>query len=286
MADVLVIAYMDESKVAIVDGKTHATLATLDTGKNPHEVRVSPDRRRAYVAAGKTITVIDLRNRTVRANFDLGTYSAHDIRISRDGRRIWAACAQAKSVIELDADTGQLLKVYNTDRDGSWFVEVSPDEKTLFTPNLEGKSVSIIDRASGNVKVIPFDYSVYGIDITSDGKQIWVSGRDLAMIDTATHRVTTIKTSESETGRVRLTPDGKKLIVALSKKIAIYDAKTQRLIAEADLGASPKVLTVSRGRAYLTNPVANSVSVVDLSSGKQLTSFQTGKKPDGIGWVQ
>jgi DNA-binding beta-propeller fold protein YncE len=92
-AGVLVIAYMDESKVVLVDGKTYKTLAALDTGKNPHEVRVSPDKRRAYVAAGKTITVVDLKNRKIKANFDLGEYSAHDIRVSRDNRRIWLACA-------------------------------------------------------------------------------------------------------------------------------------------------------------------------------------------------
>src|SRR5688572_15114965 len=88
-ADVLVIAYMDESKVALVDGKTYKTLATLESGKNPHEIRISPDRRRAYVAAGKTITVVDLKNLRVKATFDLGEYSAHDIRVSRDNRRLW-----------------------------------------------------------------------------------------------------------------------------------------------------------------------------------------------------
>jgi hypothetical protein len=35
----------------------------------------------------------------------------------------------------------------------------------------------------------------------------------------------------------------------------------------------------------LTNPDDNSVSVVDIVAGKQLTAFQTGKKPDGIGWA-
>ena len=37
-------------------------------------------------------------------------------------------------------------------------------------------------------------------------------------------------------------------------------------------------------RALLTNPDDNSVSVVDIIAGKQITTFATGKKPDGIGW--
>lgn len=288
-AGVLVIAYMDESKIVLVDSRTYKTLATLDSGKNPHEVRVSPDKRRAYVAAGKTITVIDLKNQKVKGNFDLGDYSAHDIRVSRDGRRIWAACARAQTILELDSETGKTLKTYKTNQQGSWFVEITPDERKIYTPNLEGKSVSIIDRATGEVKVIQFEVPIYGIDITPDGKQVWVSGGDLTVIDTATDKViAAIKTSEAETGRIRITSDGKKVVVALSKKLAVYDAKTRRLLSETELGSSPKVLTLSddNRRAFLTNPGDNSVSVVDIVAGKQVATFQTGKKPDGIGWSE
>lgn len=86
-ADVVVVAYMGDSQVVVVEGKTYKTLATLETGKNPHEVRISPDHRHAYVAAGKSITAVDLKKREVRATFDLGSYSAHDIRVSRDGKK-------------------------------------------------------------------------------------------------------------------------------------------------------------------------------------------------------
>ena len=287
-AGVLVIAYMDESKVVLVDGKTYKTLATLDSGKNPHEVRVSPDKRRAYVAAGKTITVVDLKNRKIKANFDLGEYSAHDIRVSRDGRRIWLACAGKEAILELDAETGKVLQTYKTNQKGAWFVEVTPDERKLYTPNLEGKSVSVIDRASGETKIIPFEYPVYGIDITPDGKQVWVTGRDLTVIDTATDTViATIKTPEADTGRIRITSDGKKAVVALLKKIVVYDIRTRLSTGETAVGSSPKVLTLSNDnrRAFLTNPADNSVSVVDIANGKQLTAFQTGKKPDGIAWA-
>ena len=259
-AGIVVIANMDESTVILVDGSTYKILATLPTGKNPHEVRVSPDSRHAYVAAGKSVTAIDLKRRRVRATFDLGTYSAHDIRVSRDGKLIWAACARAQTILELDSRNGQILKKYSTNQEGSWFVEITPDERKLYTPNLEGKSVSVIDRATGKVKVIPFADAVYGIDITPDGKQVWVSGRNLSAIDTATDKVVaTVTTSESDTGRIRMTSDGKKLVVALSKKLAVYDARTQRLINETDLSASPKVLTLSgdNRRALLTNPADN-----------------------------
>jgi DNA-binding beta-propeller fold protein YncE len=287
-AGTLVVAAMDESRVAIVDGRSHATLATVETGKNPHEVRISPDGRRAYVAAGKTITVVDLKKRRLERNLALADFGVHDIRVSRDGRRLWAAAGGKQTVLELDAATGSILKTFDVGQQGPWFVEVSKDERTLFTPNLEGKSVSIVDRASGAVKVIPFGHPVYGIDITRDGRHVWVSGGDLAVIDTRTKEVVArVKASEPETGRLRITRDGRKVIVALERKLAVFDARSYRLLGEAPLSATPKVLDLSADgrRAFLSNPEDHSVSVVDLESMRQLASFKTGQKPDGIGWV-
>jgi DNA-binding beta-propeller fold protein YncE len=286
-ADVLVVAAMDESRVAIVDGRTFETLATVETGKSPHEVRISRDGRRAYVAAGKTITVVDLEARRRHATFEVDA-GIHDIRVSRDGRRVWAAAGGAQTIFELDAATGRLLKKFDVGQQGPWFVEVSSDERTLFTPNLEGKSVSIIDRDSGAVKVIPFGHLAYGIDITPDGRHVWVSGGDLAVIDTRTKEVVArVKASEAETGRLRITSDGKKVVVALEKKLAVLDARTRKLIGEVALSAVPKVLTLSGdGRqAFLTNPGDDSMSVVDLQSLRQVKTVATGRKPDGIAWA-
>lgn len=298
-ADILVIAYNGQSEVALVDGATYKLLATLPTGTGPHEIRVSPDKRYAYIAnsgspgpngaKGNSITVIDLKNRKVKANLDLGSYTQpHDVRVSRDGRRIWVACAPAELILELDADTGKILKTYKTARQGSWFLEITPAERKIYTPNLEGKSVSVINRATGDVKVIQFEDAVYGIDITPDGKHIWVSGRGVSVIDTTTDEVIAkIKTPEANTGRIRLTTDGKKAVVALSKKALIFDVKTRQVISEIELGSSPKVLTVSADnrRAFLTNPSDNSVTVIDIVAGKQIATFQTGKTPDGIAYV-
>jgi DNA-binding beta-propeller fold protein YncE len=284
---VLAIAYMGDSQLAIVDGSSYETLATLPTGEGPHEVRISPDGARAYVAAGKTITVVDLDERKVRGNFDLGSYAAHDIRVSRDGKRIWAACAGAKAIVELDADTGKVLASYPTKTDGSWFVEITPDEQTLVAPNLEGKSVSIIDRATSRVTTIPFQNSVYGIDVTKDGKEIWVTGRDVTIIDPrAAKVVATITLPERDTGRIRLTSKGK-AVVALERRLAVIDVKTRKMTSLIELQAAPKVLTVASDdrHVFLTNPDDHTVSVVDIKAGKQVKTFKTGLKPDGIGWA-
>jgi DNA-binding beta-propeller fold protein YncE len=283
----LLIVSMNESKVDIIDESSLKTVASLKTGNGPHEVRVAPDGRNAYVVAGGTITAIDIAKRAVRATFDLGDVVTHDIRISRDGSRLWAACAPTRTVIGLDTDKGTVLKRYSTNRDGAWFVELSPDESKLYTPNLEGTSVSVITRSSASVKVLPLDFQAYGIDITPDGKTVLVSGRALTVIDTTTDAVVrTIATTPAETGRLRITPDGLQVVVAMAKSLAVFDIATGRLVREIPLPASPKVLALSGDgrRAYLTNPDANSVTIVELAEG-EVTTLPSAQRPDGIAWA-
>lgn len=298
-AGVLVVAYNGEDQAALVDADSYKVLATLPTGAGPHEIRVSRDGRYAYVAIsgggpkkarGNSVTVLDLRKRKVKANFDLGSHTPHDVRVSRDGRRIWVACAPSQTILELESESGEILKSYKTNQPGSWFLEVTPDERKIYTPNLEGKSVSVIDRATGATKVIPFEGEVYGIDITPDGRQIWVSGPGVAVIDTARDEVVArLKTNEPNVGRIRLTPDGKKAVLGpdSSNKVSVFDVRTRRLTVEIETGGGHKVITVSGDsrRAFLTNPNDNSVTVVDLSAGRQVTTFRTGKTPDGIAWA-
>ena len=284
----LLIASMDESRVDIVDEATSRTIARLNTGKGPHEVRAAPNGLRAYVVAGSTITVIDLVSLTVKATIDLGDFPAHDVRISRDGRRVWAACARRQTVLEIDAESGTVVKPYATTRDGSWFVEVTPDEKKFYTPNLEGRSVGVITRATGDVKVLPLDFQAYGVDITPDGRHVLVSGRGITVIDTRTDTIArTIKTDPPETGRLRITPDGRHVVVAFERSLAVFDIASGTKTKEIVLDATPKVLTLSGDgrRAYVTNPEAHSATIVDLVAGRVVTTLPTGQKPDGIAWA-
>jgi DNA-binding beta-propeller fold protein YncE len=191
-------------------------------------------------------------------------------------------------VLEVDTATGAVLNRLPTGRDGAWFVEVIPEETKLYTPNLEGKSVSVITRATGDVKVLPLEHEGYGIDITPDGKHVLVSGRGVAVIDTGRDVIArTITTTPVETGRIRITPDGRRLVVAMAKSVEVFDLASGSLVGATPLPANPKVMALSGDgrRAYLTNPEDHSATIVDLEEGRVVSTLKTGKRPDGIAWA-
>jgi len=301
LADVLVVSRNGEHQALLVDPKNYHVIAALPTGKGPHEIAVSPDGRSAYIAIsgngqepGRTITVLDLTQRTVKATFDLGSYrQPHDLRVSRNGALLWVTCAPSKAVLEIDTRSGKILRDWKLDQDGAWMLVVTPDERKIYTANLEGKSVSIIDRRANTVRSIAFESSQIGMDVSPNGREVWVhrmEKQQISVIDVATDKVVaTFESGGQGFGRVKFTPDGKYVLVpqSESKNLVVFEAASRRLLETILLSSSPKVITVSPDskRAFITSPSTDQAMVIDLVTWKEVSTFPTGKTPDGIAWA-
>jgi YVTN family beta-propeller protein len=155
---------------------------------------VTPDGRRAFVCnygmtgvfregerkdePGNTLSVVDLDRRAVTGTFPLGEYTKpHGIWVSADGRHIWLTCEGAHSVLELDAASGSIGKVWKTGQETSHMLVPTPDEKKLYIANIRSGSASVIDRGADTVRTIPTGAGAEGIDVTPDGREVWVTNR-------------------------------------------------------------------------------------------------------------
>lgn len=299
-AQILVVASNEEHHAVLVNPNNGQVFAKLPTGRGPHEIAVSPDGEFAYVAnsgpqgePGNTITVLDLKTRAVKTTFDLGSYTQpHDLRVSRDGSLLWVACAPAQKILEIDARSGKILKTWETKQEGGWMLAPTPDDRKIYVANLEGGSISVIDRIAGAVRSLPFRQGAIGIDCSPDGREVWVSSMNeniIAVVDNATGQITATFDSPGKAPvRVKFTPDGKKALVvhSESKELSVFDAAKRRLLTAIKLAESPKVIALSRDgrRAFLTNPSAHKMTVVDLTANQVLDTFPVGKTPDGIAW--
>jgi DNA-binding beta-propeller fold protein YncE len=298
----LLVSLSGEEAAQLIDGKNFETIKRLPVAFGPHEIAISPDRQTAYVAIsgaeskpGRSVAAIDLKNWTVRAFEKEMCEQPHDVRVSRNNQLLWVACAPAKAVLEYDTKTGELRKKWDTNVDGGWFVEVTPDDSKLFIPHLEGKSLSIIDRGTGKLKNIAFEGTLGGIDISPDGHEAWMTVSEkkealtILIVNTKTEAVIQkFDISGPGFGRLLFTPDGKNVIAVNGKETIIIDSANRSVISRITLPAPAKVITVSSDgrKAFLTSPPTNQVIVLDLGSKKVESTFSTGKQPDGIVWFE
>ncbi|MDA2913891.1 beta-propeller fold lactonase family protein [Acidobacteriia bacterium AH_259_A11_L15] len=300
-ADVLVVLNKSDHDAALVDPNTYQVLAKLPTGNGPHEAAASPDGRFAYVTnygtqgnPGNTLTVLDLKNRQVKATFHLGEYTRpHGIHVSRDGSRLWVTCEGAQAVLELDAHSGEILHAWKTNQQVSHMVVPTPDEKKLYVANISSGSVSVIDRQTNQVKTIPTGRGAEGIDVSPDGEEVWVANRGdntLSIIATATDQViATFESGGQIPIRVKFTPDGRQVWIsnARSNAVTVFDAQSRQLIDTIDVGAiQVGILMQPDGqRAFVANTRDDRVTIIDVPARRVLQTFSTGDEPDGMAWA-
>src|SRR5579863_3783968 len=309
-ADTVAVVCKSDFQLALVDPTTEKVLVKLSTGLGPHEVAVSPDGCTAYVSnfgrysvyppgdtahdkAGNTITVIDLADRKVKTTFDLGTHTGpHGMTVSHDGKLVWVTTETPPAVLELDSATGKILHVWNTNQERSHMIVATPNETKFYVTNTVSGSVSVIDRSSGEVKVVSTGPGTEGIAVSPDGKEVWAASRlddKIEIISTATDKiVANFPSGGKGPKRMDFTPDGRQVWVTNpgSNQATVFDARGRELIATLTLSKSPSgVFISSDGRhAYITNAVANELTFIEVASRKIMGTMPIGTDPDGVVW--
>jgi YVTN family beta-propeller protein len=311
-AETLVVLNKSEFRAALIDPATGNVLAKLPTGHGAHEVAVSPDGRTAYVSnfgpfghyppgdqthtqPGNTITVIDVANRAVKTTWDLGTHTGpHGSLVSHDGKTVFVTTETPQAVLELDAATGKILHVWPTNQQRTHLLVMTPDEKKFYATNTISGSVSVVDRTTGAVKVLPTGPGSEGIAISPDGREVWIgvrAGDKVAVISTATDEiVTTFESGGKGPSRVKFSPDGKEVWVAnsASNQMAVFDSHDRKMLATLPMpnGPSGMVFAPDGRRLYVASMRADEVSVVDVTARKVVSNISTGhdSEPDGMAW--
>jgi YVTN family beta-propeller protein len=293
--DRLIVSLSGETKVVLVDPDSTSRLATFDVRATPHEIVIASGGVTAYVVdpGGPSVSALDTSRRERPRHLDIAPRRMpHDVRVSRDGKTLWVACAPDQSVVEIDAQTGAVRRDWKTGADGGWFVAVTPDERKIYVPHLEGNRLTSIDRGNGQVTTVIGGGAQSGIDISPDGREVWVVSHEqktLSVIDAAIDRVTArIGLPSDVFGRVRFTSDGARVVLVQDKQLTVFDARTRQPIASIDMPLAAKIPAISADnrRVALSNPDDNRVTIVTLSPLAVEKSFEVGKTPDGVAWVR
>ena len=185
----------------------------------------------------------------------------------------------------------QTIKVGETASHG---VAVTPDNKYLYTGDLDGGNVYVIDTTSGKkIKTIEVGERTHGIDISPDGKYVlFAAGRSggpiLAIIDTKTNEIVSTVTQKLEgPTHMSFSPDGKKAYIAdpVANKVIELDMEDLSTVCAWETGSegAQETTTSPDGKnLYVANYEGETVSVIDTGTGKVKSAFVTGKDTHAV----
>ena len=300
----LVVANKQEATASLIDVATGTVVATLPTGTGPHEAAVSHDGRWAVITdygdqrPGSSLTVLDLRSRSVARTIDLGMYRRpHGVAFLPGDTLVAVSVEANQAVLVVNVARGEVSLEIPTDQRGSHMVAVTADGRTGFTANIGDGSISEVHLAHGvpgrRLAVAP---RVEGIAVTPDGGQVWVGSNEehsVTVVDVGRWVPLDTLPGASVPYRVTISPDGKRAVVSYPNEnlVRIFDTGTRAEHATVSISgpaangqASPLGSTVSADsrHAYVALVGQDAVAVVDLEAGTVLKYLRTGRGPDGI----
>ena len=301
LATLLVLNKAD-SNLAFVDPSTLQVMAKIPTGNAPHEVAVSTDGRVALVAnygtgpePGSTLSIVTIGERKELKRLAIPLLRPHGT--FAIGSHIYFTAEGSHAIARYEVQSGAIDWIQGSDANGTHMLIVMPGEKKIYTANIGSDSVSVIDLANAprviRVSSIAVGKGPEGIDLSPDGKEVWVAHRGdgaMSIIDTATDKVVhTIAMGTKMANRVKFTRDGKRVLVSdpPSNALLVYDTASRQLVKRLDAEAGPEgiLITPDGKRAFIACSAAGKVAVLDLDTLTFTGSVATGKDPDGMAWV-
>jgi DNA-binding beta-propeller fold protein YncE len=293
--------------LAFVDLASGNVIARVPVGREPHEVAASPDDKYAvvsntgsYTQPGNTLSVIDIAAQKEIHRVDLGPLlNPHGI-VAHDGLFFFTA-EGARAIAAYDPATNRLSWIMGTGQDHTHLLVFSKDGRTMVTTNRGSDTLSLFELTDTDPiapyawkeTIIPVCRGPEGIDLSPDGKQVWIGCRtanEVGIVDIAQKKlIDTFPTHTKALARVRFLPDGKRILVTdlHGGEAIFFDAATHAELKRLKMGTGCEgILLVPGGKKALigvTND--NNVAEVDLDTMTITRRISTGDGPDGMAWI-
>lgn len=329
-AGLAVIGAGQSNKLFIVDARSHK-LVTGITNEGPFRERTDPskypnlrdshaivftkDFKRMFTASAfayETSTVIEYSPLTLRevARVQAGTGS-HHIALSPDDKHLYVANQYGANLSVID--TATMTKVKDIDV-GAGPDYISPsmyygkaiDSPYMFITVDGAKTLAVLDWKSNTiVKQIPMPAAAHGVNLTPDGKHVWLAGlafKEVWVLDVATLEVIKKLPIPSPPIHVSPSPDNKYVYIATADNL-IYKVDTttyqtlwqaKGTVIPAHTGLSPdgkELWTLNHGMDtdrypfLLGGQPVEGVQIWDTDTGKLITEIPMEAMPHEIQFV-
>lgn len=313
-ADVLLVGNKSGHTLWALDLADGTRRASFETGRGPHEVEVSPDRRLAVVsnygdreAPGNSLTVIDWAAGKVARSVDLGTDTRpHGMAFLPDGRLV-VTTEGSHRLLVVDVARGEVLKRIAVGDGVAHMVAASHEGRFAWVTNISAGTLEKVDLDAGKViGTVRTGAGAEGVAVAADGREVWVTNRaddTVSIVDADSMEIVATLASPGFPIRVAVTPDGRHALVtnARAATLAVFDVATRAPVAAVQI-ADPKekrrqtllgdtalpigiAIHPDGTRAFVAISGGNEVAVIDTATWEIVDRWATGREPDALGVI-
>lgn len=297
---ILLVLNKAENSLVFVNPQTMSITGRVPVGEGPHEVIASADGKFAYVGnygtaqvLGNSLSVIDLAAKKELRRVDLGALRRPHGLVELNGK-VYFTCEVNRVIARYDPAADKVDWVMGTGQGATHMIAGQPNQKQLYTANISSNTVTLFDLGAQPLAVVqlPVADKPEGIDLTPNGKEVWVAHRgsgQVSVIDTASRKVVETLKVGGDPYRVKFTPDGQRALITdpANGALLVLDVTTRKELKRFNIEGAPAGITVTPDskRAFVTTIQANGIAALDLEALTVTGKLETGKGPDGLAWA-
>lgn len=293
----LVVLNKSGHDASFIDLASGEIVATLPTGRGPHELIITSDGRWAIgtdYRGGNSLTVFDVPAAQVVRTIDLSDYTRpHGIVFLPDEEEVLVTSEGSGNLVVVNFHSGEVTTVISTRPHSSHMVAIAENGETAFTVNGGSDSVSVVDMNNASLaRDYPVPDRPEAIQTNKAGTEIWVGSNDnevVTVLDAATGEQLAQWDGFSWPYRVLFTEDERMAIMPDlgNESLRFFDARSKTELGRMELrGARPQgvVLHPDDRTLFLSLSGRDQVAVIDIERREILGYYPTGSSPDGIGY--
>lgn len=298
----LIVLNKDEDTVSFIDLETHQTIKKIKTDYNPHEVVISPNKKKTFVTCslGQSLYVIDNNSLEVidiikHEGFDF----PHGLAVSDKYNELYLASTMSSKFYVIDIDTHEIKKILDTYQDKSHMVTMSTFEKFAYIPNIGSNNITIYNTEEESIiNHFPVGNGPEGLAVYKNGDIYSANQKDntVTVYDPANFKEKAKVRVGDLPIRAMFSPDYKYLLVPNreSHDVSIIDpvysfcGKIRPYeIKRLPLGrwSGGVIFSPDSKFAYVANNKTNDVSVIDMEDLEVIYKIKVGIHPDGIAYL-
>ena len=273
---------------------------------SPKGAAFTPDGQEFWVTSlmnkFRGVIVFDAETGNHKKDIKLPGGGGVEIIFNKQGSLAFVSQMETARVFEIDTETKEILRTFDTKSAWTKVLALSPKEDLLFVSNWSGNNVSVIDLSSGQtVRQIATVSTPRGIYLTEDDNFLYVAGFDqgqIQKIDLKTNQSSELYKSQ---GAIRhIAADNHFLYFSDMAKAVILklDRETDQVSEFAKTDTNPntialtpdkKILLVSNrganhpsGRYDIPGPELGTILFFDTSNGQRIASLTGGNQPTAL----
>ncbi|OGL25860.1 hypothetical protein A3E49_00525 [Candidatus Saccharibacteria bacterium RIFCSPHIGHO2_12_FULL_49_19] len=238
-----------------------------------------------------------------RIGLGQGLHLAH-VALTLDSQFAFVTAQEKDLIFKINGSTYGVEQQYSVKAgSGPHGLRVAPDSVAVYIANSTGKSLGVLDIASGSLSYIPLEGQAVQTGVTADGKYVVASIYDtksLAVYSPAAKKLSYLKLPAESKGPIQMypTPDSRYVYLAdqgyyfnqpTSSSVYKIDLVELKVVTTIKTGQAPHGVAVSKDgrRAYVTNLQDGNVSAIDTSRDIVVWSVKVGAQPNGISiWTE